>query len=285
MTIYATYYECDPLMSHSIQYTEQLLPYFIDEVNELPELSFAIIYRLTLNIFIIELNTIMCIVNENISKIFLITKTKTQEAIMRLTSIVIGILAIFFIILFTNNSATILEMTFSIPLTFIGCTLGIFTIASIFPWIGKRATFYGAVAAILMIIYYVIMTEIDSHKYRRKLTSVAKCSMSFSQQINATHDNGINNDDNDDNYISYLYYMPSCALLTCINSYILSFIFGFKSIYDVNPNYLAPFMRKYLEFNHIDSSGSSSNNSNDTNLILTEDDGDGEEDQEEVSCQ
>jgi hypothetical protein len=51
--------------------------------------------------------------------------------------------------------------------------------------------------------------------------------------------------------VSYLYYTVMGAVLVIVVSCILSFIFGFQDAKTVDRRLVAPFMRKYIEFESV----------------------------------
>ncbi|CAG9808408.1 unnamed protein product [Chironomus riparius] len=251
MLTYAAFQNSNSIMNNKL--LTQLLMKNFNQAPAVTGIFISIIFLSTFNYVSCELRTIRGIVNENVRKVFLIDTKTMDVTIMRLTAIIVSILSILLIPLLENSTSSLLELTISIPFTFIGSTLGILIIGIMIPWIGRRATFYGSVIALFMMIYYVMMAEIDFSE--RKLVS-------NSTEI---HMKLIENDKQQFNYISSYYFFPSSVVLTCINAFILSFIFGFEKSIHINPKNFAPFMRNFISHHQVIENGSS-----DSNLILND---------------
>ncbi|XP_070503814.1 sodium-coupled monocarboxylate transporter 2-like [Chironomus tepperi] len=251
MLTYAAFQNSNIIMNNEL--LTQLLMKNFNQAPAVTGIFISIIFISTFNYVSCELRMIRGIVNENVRKIFLIDTKTMDVTIMRLTAIIVSILSILLIPLLENSTSSLLELTISIPFTFIGSTLGILIIGIMIPWIGRRATFYGSVIALFMMIYYVMMSEIDF--LERKLVS-------NSTEI---HMKLIEKDKLQFNYISTYYFLPSSVLLTCINAFILSFIFGFENSIHINSKNFAPFMRNFISHHQIIENASS-----DSNLMLND---------------
>lgn len=135
----------------------------------------------------------------------------------------------------------------SIPSTASGSLFATFMIGMFMPWIGKKATFYGAVAGSLVMLYIVVRFQLDMINglinYETKITSVDGCEYNFTMHEKAMP---VKELEREFHHISYLYYMPLGAIITCAAAVILSFFFGFEDPNNVDPRLLAPIMRKYF---------------------------------------
>lgn len=173
---------------------------------------------------------------------------RQSAIIMRSTVGVLGLASIALVYV-VQNLGSVLQMSMSLPATCMGSLFGSFLIGMFLPWIGKQATFYGAILGSINMIYIVTMTQIDVAKglvrFDTKETSVEGCTYNFT----STESTSTPNIDYDKQFhhISYLYYMPLGALTTCASAFLLSFIFGFEDPCKVDPRLLAPSVRKYFK--------------------------------------
>lgn len=214
----------------------QLLAHLImknfNELTFVTGIFISIIFLSSYSYVSCEMTTIRKIINENIGKVFRVDVKTKDVTIMRLTAIIVGILSISLVPLLDNSASSLLEMTVSIPFTFVGSTFGILIIGIMIPWMGRRATFYGAIIALFMMIYYVLMAEIDLTNKRKLVSNSTEAHTKLAST--------------ELNYITPYYFLPSIVLLTCLNAFILSFLFGFQKSISINPKNLAPFLRQFL---------------------------------------
>ena len=174
---------------------------------------------------------------------------KACGRIMRGTVIFFGLLSVAMVYL-VQHLGQVLQLAMSIPSTCAGSLFGAFTIGMFLPWIGKRAAFYGAITASSIMIYIVARSQIDMAtellKYDTKMTSVEGCTYNFTISQIPLLPTPVIELEKEFHHISYLYYTPLGAIITCMASFIFSLLFGFEDPNNVDPQLLAPFMRKYF---------------------------------------
>lgn len=175
---------------------------------------------------------------------------KASAIIMRGTVLVIGFLSLALVYV-VENMGSVLQLSMSVPPSCIGGLFGIFTIGMFLPWIGKKATFYGALIASVIMIYVVIRSQLDIAaglvRFDTKVTSVEGCTYNFTLAEHQQPSSRPDHFEKSFHHVSYLYYMPLGALITCISAFFLSLIFGFEDPSNVDPQLLAPFVRKYFK--------------------------------------
>lgn len=195
------------------------------------------------------LNSLSALVLEDYCKPYF-KKSLSESAygyIMRGTVIVFGALAVAMVYV-VEHLGSVLQLSMSVPATILGTLFGVFMIGMFVPWIGKKATFYGALVGVSVMVYIVIRSQLDMAtgliKYDTKVTSVEGCSYNFTLTQQAHFP--VASLEKEFHHISYLYYLPLGAIITCMASFILSFLFGFDDPNNVDPRLLAPCMRKYF---------------------------------------
>ena len=177
---------------------------------------------------------------------------RATALIMRGTVVVLGVISVALVYV-VENLGPVLQLSMSLPATCVGSLFGVFSIGMFLPWIGKRAAFYGALVAAVLMIYWVACAQIDSTRglvvFETKPTSVDGCKYNFTIAESSTISTPVDDKREKTHHMSYLYYMPVGAIITCLSAFILSFFFGFEDPSNVDPYLLAPFMRKYFPSN------------------------------------
>lgn len=171
---------------------------------------------------------------------------KTSGIILRSTVIFFGVLS-YALVHVVQLLGSVLQLSISVIGASLGNLFGMFLIGLTLPWIGKRATFYGAFAALLMMMFCVFKAQLDIAqgitRFETKATSIERCDYNFTIAVATTEEIS---PEKHFYHISYLYYSPVGALLTCLCAFLFSLIFGFEDANNVDTRLLAPFMRKYF---------------------------------------
>lgn len=171
---------------------------------------------------------------------------RESSIIMRGTVLVLGALSVALVYVVEHLGA-VLQLSMSVPATCMGSLFGVFIIGMFIPWIGRRAAFYGALMASSVMIYIVIRSQLDIASgllhYDKKVTSVEGCAYNFTTVIEPSI---YKPNEKEFHHVSYLYYMPMGALLTCMSSFVISFLFGFEDPKNIDPKLLAPYIRNYF---------------------------------------
>ena len=164
---------------------------------------------------------------------------------MRGTVLFVGVLCVALVYV-VERLGSVLQLSMSIPATCIGSLFGAFMIGMFVPWIGKRATFNAALVGSAVMIYIVVRSQLDMSKglirNETKVTSVEGCEYNFTMP--QTPAIAAPTSEREFHHISYLYYMPLGAIITCTAAVILSLFFGFEDPRSVDPQLLAPMIRK-----------------------------------------
>ena len=253
LLLFATYHDCDPLTTKLAKAKDQMVPLLVLEIlKDLPGLSglfIAGVFSAALSSLSTVLNSMSAVVLEDFFKPF-VKKDISERAtgfILRGTVLFLGVLSVVLVYVVEKLGSTVLQLSMSVPVTCMGPLFAIFMIGLMLPWFNKKATFYAAIMACVMMCYMVIASQLDMAsgviKYDIKPMSVDGCTYNFTISLPTVPPP---TPEKELHHISYLYFMPFGALLTIGLSFTLSFFFGFEDPYKVDPRLLAPFVRKYF---------------------------------------
>lgn len=256
LLLYATYHECDPLTTKLAKAKDQLIPLLVMQtLNDIPGLTglfIAGVFSAALSSLSSAFNSMAALVLEDYFKPCFKEglSEKASGRIMRGTVLILGILSVAMVYV-VEHMGSVLQLSMSVPPTFVGSLFGIFSIGMFFPWIGKKATFYGALVASTIMVYIVVRSQFDVAagliNYDTKVTSVEGCTYNFTINKQFSTSSLADKPGRSLHHVSYLYYLPLGASITCISAFILSFLFGFDHPSKVDSQLLAPFMRKYFK--------------------------------------
>ena len=256
LLLYATFHDCDPLTTKLAKAKDQMMPLYVMQIFKnvpgMAGLFIAGVFSAALSSLSTSLNSMSALVLEDYLKPLFKREfsEKTSGFIMRGTVLVGGILSVAMVYA-VEHMGQILQLSMSVPVTLVGSVFGIFSIGMFMPWIGKRAALCGALTAAAVMLYIVIRSQLDMAagliKYDPKMTSIEGCTYNFTIIQQPLVNLASNKLSRSFHHISYLYYMPLGAIITCVSAFIFSFPFGFENPHNVDPQLLAPFMRKYFK--------------------------------------
>jgi solute carrier family 5 (sodium-coupled monocarboxylate transporter), member 8/12 len=165
---------------------------------------------------------------------------------MRGVVIVFGVVSVV-LILVVRQIDGIMQLAMSFSSCTLGPLLGIFVLGLIFPWVSSKPAFFAGLLSFVITLSNGIWTQLAIINrevvFLPKPVSVAGCSADWA---NATTTNPIDYYTSGQ-HLSYIYYglfgVVSCCLLG--NFFVL--IFGRNNTKLLNPELVAPFMRKLLK--------------------------------------
>jgi Na+/proline symporter len=257
LLVYATYYDCDPLTTGLAKAKDQLLPLMVMEsFHDIPGLAgffVAGVFAAALSTLSTAYNSMAAVVFEDFFKAHSKGEISERKAfiIMRGTVLVLGTVSVLLVYI-VQHMGPLLQLTFSIPATSLGPMLGVFSIGLMIPWIGKRATFYSVITVYVTFLVYVLKTQLSvatgSIRYDERPTSIEGCTYNFTSSdfTTTTMAPGVDPVVPKRN-ISYLYFTLLGGILVIILASILSIFFGFEDPRKVDPQTLAPFMRRFFK--------------------------------------
>lgn len=190
------------------------------------------------------------ILEDYVKPVFKGLSERASGFVMRGTVLFMGILSVALVYI-VQNMGSVLQLSMSVAPSCYGPLFGIFAIGIFLPWIGKKATLYGALISAAVIVYVVVRSQLDIAsgliKFETKVTSVEGCIHNFTGLQSQVQPTNVPELERSFHHISYLYYLPFGAIMTCLLASILSLFFGFEDPQMVDPRLLAPFIRKYFE--------------------------------------
>ena len=256
------YHDCDPLTTKLAKAKDQLLPLLaMETLKDYPGLSGLFIsgvFSAALSSASTVLNSMAAVVLYDVFNAFRSTPLSKRgtDIVMRGTVIIAGIVAVLLVYVVENLGA-VLQLSMSIPPAVGGPMLGVFIIGIMLPWIGARATFYATICSCVVTFSIILKAQIEIMSKRfyfpSKATSVEGCSYNFT--FNPPKIDDILEDEYEHNqiyHISYLYYILVGSVLVIVISVILSFFMGFQDPRSVNRKLIAPFMRRHIHFEKVD---------------------------------
>lgn len=244
----ATYRDCDPMKTEMIKANDQLLPLLVVRtLRDTPgSLGLFTAVLISSSVFSITscLKSLTSFTRENSFKMQI--PERWQAFILFATVVTSGILTVSLVHL-VENLSTIIQLSISVIGSCLGSVLGVVLIGLLMPWIGRRATFFGALIGLIIILYCLFKAQSEVAEgmlsYDMRSTTTDGCNFNLtlvpSKEMPTMEQQFY--------HISYLYHCPLGALLTCFWSFILSFFFGFEDAGKVDSRLLAPFMRKHFK--------------------------------------
>jgi len=259
LVIYAHYADkkCDPLKSKAINNANQLVPYYVIDVLNIPGLPgafLAVLFSGALSSLSSSLNSAAAVTWQDILRYFFIkTSERNRVFINKLLVIIYGLLGIFMTYIARLLGGHVLWASLSFAGATMGPTLGIFLLGAIVPFANSK----GAICGILISSGFSIWLSIGAFVIRPHrstlLTSIKGCSNLLNNSEFDTSLYGIN-----DNIaeikselpsflgltkmyeISFLWYCAIGCLMAMFIGIIVSFITKSKDEKDIDPHLIIP---------------------------------------------
>lgn len=270
---YAIYHDCDPLTTGLAKAKDQLLPLMVMEnFTDIPGLAgffVAGVFAAALSTLSTAYNSMAAVVFEDFFKRN--SKKGISDAmtfiIMRGTVLAFGTVSVLLVYI-VQHMGQLLQLTFSIPATSLGPMLGVFIIGLMIPWIGKRATFYSVVIVYFSMLIFVLKAQFQVAKgtiqFDERPTSTEGClynftstTLDFTTTISSISSTTVSSVSSTTllpelaqvprRTISYLYFTLLGGIFVIILSALISICTGFENPKKVDPQCLAPFMRKFIK--------------------------------------
>ncbi|KAG5668439.1 hypothetical protein PVAND_016379 [Polypedilum vanderplanki] len=253
--LYATYHDCDPLTTKLAQHPDQMFSLLaIETLKDFPGLVgifVAGIFSAALSSASTGMNSISAVILLDFCGKMKLSKLQTS-LILRGSVIIFGIISVLLVFVIEKLGA-ILQFAMIIPSSTSGPLLGIFLIGIFTPWIGGKSAFWSIIISSVIMTAIIVKAQIESLSGKIKIplkpVSIDGChyNFTFSSSPMATAE-AIEEESKQIYHMSYLYYTVFGALLVIIISVLLSFIFGFQDARKIDKRLVAPFMRKFIQF-------------------------------------
>ncbi|KAG5668442.1 hypothetical protein PVAND_016382 [Polypedilum vanderplanki] len=253
--IYAMYHDCDPLTTKLAKAKDQLLPLFaIETLKDFPGLTgvfVAGVFSAALSSASTGLNSMAAVILIDFCGNVKLNKWQTS-LILRGTVVALGAISVLLVYVVERLGA-VLQLAYMIPGATGGPLLGIFVIGILLPWIGGKSALWSVVIGTITMSIIVVKAQIESMSGKIKIplkpvsTDGCHYNFTFSSSPMATAE-AFEEESKQIYHMSYLYYTVFGALLVIIISVLLSFIFGFQDARKIDKRLVAPFMRKFIQF-------------------------------------
>lgn len=262
LLLYATYHDCDPLQTKLAQAKDQLMPLLVMEILKdlpgLPGLFIAGVFSAALSSLSTGLNAMSAVVLEDFCKPYMKNgiSERMSLVVMRGTVLILGILSVGLVYVVQHLGA-VLQLSMSVPTACFGPMLGVYIVGFLIPWIGRRATLYGAIIGCFSMVAIVFKAQAEmalGHmNFEYKPLSVNGCDYNFTMEsdeavFSTTESTVLHSEHHKHIYhVSYLYYTLMGSMIVTGSAFMFSFLFGFQDPTEVDPRLLAPFLRKYIK--------------------------------------
>ncbi|XP_015600150.1 sodium-coupled monocarboxylate transporter 1 isoform X2 [Cephus cinctus] len=266
MLIYATYHECDPLITKLVRSKDQLLPLLVmdilGEFPGLPGLFVAGVFSAALSSLSTGLNSMAAVVLEDFLKPFRKTpfSPRAADILMKVTVVTLGAICVGLVFVVEQTGSQVLQLTISLDSIASGPSLGIFTMGVLLPWVNAKGALIGGLFGLAFMGWMSLSAQAaiasGSLRFDEKPVSTEGCTYSFQQieslilsppdiMLNAT-DPDVIAESWSVYHISYLWYTVTGALVTISVGLLVSLISS-EDVQNLDPMLLAPFIRKYLK--------------------------------------
>ncbi|CAH1784471.1 unnamed protein product [Owenia fusiformis] len=162
LVIYAYYAKmgCDPLNAGQIDNINQITPYFVMEILDIPGIPGLFVSTLfsgTLSTCSASLSALSSVTFEDIIRWkWTDLKPKQELWITRILVVVYGILGVGFAMIVTTLEGTVLEFALSFTGAISGPVIGLFVLGAVFPWAEKWGTLVGTVVSIGLLGWMIV---------------------------------------------------------------------------------------------------------------------------------
>ncbi|XP_077301640.1 sodium-coupled monocarboxylate transporter 1-like [Arctopsyche grandis] len=256
MLIYARYYDCDPLSTQLARAKDQLLPLLVmDVLGEYPGLSgifVAGIFSAALSSLSTSLNSMSAVVLEDFYKPFFGHNLTDKQANILMKTVVLFMGALSLALVFVvEKMGTVLQLTMTFEAITNGPQLGIFSMGILFPWVNSMGALLGGISGLVIMSWVCLNAQVaianGNINFPHKPLSTEGCDYNFTMK---ELPNLISSEDEEVFVlyrISYIWYTLVGAVVTVLIGLLVSCFLHPNDPRDVNPELLAPFLRKIIK--------------------------------------
>ncbi|XP_076245140.1 sodium-coupled monocarboxylate transporter 2 [Calliopsis andreniformis] len=260
LIMYARYHKCDPISTHVIARSDQLLPYYVLDVAAdipgLPGLFLAGLVSAGLSTMSANLNTVAGTIYEDFIDPWL-PDSNNKEAraatIMKITVVLIGLICVALVFL-VDRLGDIFQISLTLHGVTAGAMLGIFSLGMLVPWATTKGAIAGGLLSMLCTLWLIIGAQVNVARkrlsYQPLPASTEQC-LNVESLFNRTVDTIPVSLTPDEKpfvlfTISFMYYTTIGFLIVMIVGTIVSFIFGVPDLRDVDRNHFPPIIQRFL---------------------------------------
>ncbi|XP_044731952.1 sodium-coupled monocarboxylate transporter 1-like [Chrysoperla carnea] len=278
LVIYATYFNCDPVSTNVVSAKDQLLPLLVvDTLKGFPGaagLFLAGVFSASLSSLSGGLNSLATVILEDCVKpVFKQMTSKQEQIIVKLVVLATGVLTVGLAVI-VAKMGQILQLNVTLESITFGPLFGMFTLGILFPCANAKGAFYAGLSGLCFMGWISSQAMIASANihYPEKPVFTDGCTFNITEPITLPP----TLDDYDETNIFFVYritfvlYTTMGTIFTIVIGLIISYFTGFNKIEDVNPLYLAPFLRpKTVDIKTFDNKRQN-NEKVDSNMCLEE---------------
>ncbi|CAB0041680.1 unnamed protein product [Trichogramma brassicae] len=165
LIVYAKYHDCDPLTANFIKRSDQTLPFYVMDVaghvHGLPGVFLAGLVSSALSTMSASLNSLSGIIYEDfVDRWIPDSPNRDSKAanIMKIMVVIIGLVTIGLIFII-EKLGTVFEMAYGLNSATEGPLLGLFILAMMVPWVGKKGAITGACVGLTFMVWLVGGTQ------------------------------------------------------------------------------------------------------------------------------
>ncbi|KAJ8683516.1 hypothetical protein QAD02_019308 [Eretmocerus hayati] len=263
LVMYGRYHDCDPLKAHLVKNSDQTLVYFVLDIARhipgIPGIFLSGLVSSSLSTMSACLNTLSGIIYDDFIDQML-PKSNNHEAraalIMKVTVVLIGLSSVA-LVMILERLGTIIDIINIIGSMLDAPLTAIFVLGMLIPWVGKKGALVGGYCSLISMIWLVVGSQ--WHKMHGRIsfphlpTSIEGCdaSLNVTQVIKPmTESDGVE---------PFFLFRVSMFHFTTIGSIVgitigilTSIIAQETDISKVNPDYIAPPLRRFLPKEYIE---------------------------------
>ncbi|XP_053994281.1 sodium-coupled monocarboxylate transporter 2-like [Hylaeus volcanicus] len=262
LIMFARYHKCDPISTHVISRSDQLLPYYVLDVAAnipgLPGLFLAGLVSAGLSAMSAALNTVAGTIYEDFIDPWLPENNnkETRAAnIMKVTVVVVGLICISLVFV-VDRLGDIFQVSVTLHGITHGAMLGIFSLGMLVPWATSKGVIAGGLASMVLMTCIIGGAQVNVAQkrliYPPLPISNDQCPNVY-DQFNQTMSNyTISSSPTDEDKpfvlftLSFMYYTLTGFLIAMVVGTLTSFLFGAHDLKDVNRDHFPPIIQRFL---------------------------------------
>ncbi|XP_063227301.1 sodium-coupled monocarboxylate transporter 2-like isoform X4 [Bacillus rossius redtenbacheri] len=237
LTIYSTYYECDPIKSKKVNKPDNVVPYFVMDtagsIPGLPGFFIAGIFSAALSTMSSDLNCLSATLYEDVLLPCAGKKRDLEErahVILKTIVVVFGLLCTLMVYV-VENLGTIFDLSMSVSGITTGAFLGVYCLGMMCPWANAKGALAGTTASIVLMSWIVLGAE----------RAVAEGSLTYPQLPLSTQGCAGHNGTA---LVSFVESVVG-ALAVLVVGLVVSWATGLTDPRGVDPRLVVPFMRGF----------------------------------------
>ncbi|XP_076751553.1 sodium-coupled monocarboxylate transporter 1 [Xylocopa sonorina] len=262
LIMFAKYHNCDPLSTHIISKSDQLLPYYVMDVAAnvpgLPGLFLAGLVSAGLSTMSANLNTVAGTIYEDFIDPWVPDSDKKEKIaanIMKVTVVIIGFICIA-LVFAVDQLGDIFRASLTLHGITSGAMVGIFTLGMLVPWATSKGAIVGGLFSMCTMLWIIVGAQVNMVQKRLVYPplpiSTDGCPKVDNYLSNQTTTPAYPTSSNEREEpfilftISFMYYALVGFMIVMIVGTAVSFIFGVPDLKDVDRNLFPPIIQRFL---------------------------------------